>query len=121
MSFSSKQIHTKMALVLFFFLSVQLAGLTCLQDLRAYAFTNDGSASGMAITGDFSSGGSSETSSLPLQQVSNHDCPCHHLVTYLSGTALGAFLYSGELAMSVSTSVRDNFLQAISLPPRFLL
>jgi len=111
----------KIALALFLFLTVQLTGINCIQDLWAYSIPNNGSTSLMALTGDLSPGNSSESSSNPTQQALNHDCPCHHVVTYLSGTALGAFLYSGELAMPVSTSVRDNFPQAIFLPPRFLL
>ena len=110
----------EIALVLFLFLTLQLTGLTCIQDLGAY-FIPGGSTTVSALKNHASLEESSKASSVPSQQPLQHDCPCHHVVTYLSGTTLGAFLYSGELAMPVSTSVRDNFPQAIFLPPRFLL
>jgi len=82
-------------LTLLLLLTIQLTGLTCLED-----FQPDISASNQQI---------------------HHDCPCHHVVTHSVGITLASAFYSSTIAVPVPQSVQDNLHQTIFRPPLFLL
>ena len=115
MGFLEKKICKRVTLSLFFLLSMQLTGLTCIQDLWAYVPVNNGPAVMITPTGDFDP--SSKTSSTTTQQVVDHACPCHYLVTHLSRVTLGLTPYAGELATRLDSSFKDNLSQSIFRPP----
>ena len=110
--------YRKIGFGLFLFLAVQLSGLTCIQDLWAYSFSVGGSPPMVSTLGHLSSEDASPESfpSSPGQDF-DHDCPCHHSVTYISCLNLESASISGELNLLWGSFPGDNFPQPIFHPP----
>ena len=106
----------KIALILFLFLSVQLSGLTCIQDLWAYSIWNNGPASPSILAKDVSTDASPYSPASGPQSLT-HDCPCHYLVTHLSGFTLPSTPFTGTLVIPSGSRVEDNLPQNIFRPP----
>ena len=111
--------YRKMALVLFLLLSVQLTGLTCIQDLWAYPIWSSGPVS-IAILPIDSPDDDSDSAPLPRQETFSDGCPCHYVMTFLPGMTWSAAPYSGELPMLDSSPVKDNLPASIFHPPIIL-
>lgn len=115
------KLRTLFTLAFLFLLSIQLTGLTCLQDFQSDGFFSDRPVS----IGDHSetvTASPLDGNSLPpSQQQLHHDCPCHYVVTHLAGFTLASASHSGAAAVSVPRSVQDNLPHLIFRPPLFLL
>jgi len=110
----------KIALILFLFLSVQLSGLTCIQDLWAYSIWKDGLASPSSLTKDASTDPAPSSPASGAQSLT-HDCPCHSMVTYSSTFALTSTPFTGLLAIPSGSKADDRLPQVIFHPPLALL
>ncbi len=113
---SSRLDQMGMSIVLAFFLTLQLTGLTCIQDLGVYSIGMNSPASISSFTGD-SSTNAAPQSSASWPKSASHDCPCHYMVNYISGFTLASVPYIGELALPISTPALDNLPQVIFHPP----
>jgi hypothetical protein len=99
------------AYLLFVLLTLQLSGFTCMSDLWA---SPDGSGGGNAVT--FSKASSS--SDIDASSLAHDDsCPCHMVVTHLSGMLLGSSPYAGEFAPPAPLPIKDNLPSSLFRPP----
>lgn len=108
-------------LTLLLLLSIQLTGLTCLQDFQPDGFSRNLPVSVGDRSETVTAGPLDGDPLPPSQQQLHHDCPCHYVVTSLAGFTLASASYSGAIAVPVPRSVQDNLPQAIFRPPLFLL
>ncbi|MEW6324296.1 MAG: hypothetical protein AB1515_02805 [Nitrospirota bacterium] len=99
------------AYFLFILLTLQLSGFTCMNDLWASPDGNGG-ADVVAFSMASSSDGI-DAAAFP------HDdgCPCHMVVTHLSGMMQGSSPYAGEFALPASSPVIDNLPSSLFRPP----
>jgi hypothetical protein len=115
------KLRTIFTLTLLLLLSIQLTGLTCLQDFQAHGFFRDRPVSVDNHSGTVTTSPLDDDSLPPSQQQFHHDCPCHYVVASLASFTLASAPYSGAVAVPVSLSVLNNLPQAIFRPPLFLL
>jgi hypothetical protein len=108
MMWIEKRSRRNLILVLILLLSVQLTGLTCIQDLGGSSIKNNSTAFLSSVD---------DPSPESFPPSSDHDCPCHHVVTYFSGFMLTSALFTDTLAVPVGSTVDDNPPQAIFHPP----
>ena len=104
-------------LILVLLLSIQLTGLTCLQDFQTLISTGDRLASSEVISETVADGPINGAALPPSQKALSHDCPCHYVVTYLSGFTLATAPLTGTLAIPTGPTVDDHLPQSIFRPP----
>jgi len=109
-----------LAFVLLLFLSVQLTGLSCIQDLWVVFSGDKDSTAEMTSIDAFPSQKPSGSTSIPAEETLNHDCPCHYTMTYLSNITLASAQYNGTLAIPGGQRVDDHLPQVIFHPPLVL-
>ena len=100
-----------MHLVLVLLLSIQLTGLTCIDD-----FGSDPAIS-LSLNAVSHLADSSEPLSPPAQELLEHDCPCHYMVTYLAPFALESLARTEELLVAKGSPLRENLSRSIFHPP----
>ena len=108
--------RSSLVCTLLLLLSIQLTGLNCVQDLWAYPIGSSSPVSIEVLPIDSPDNGS-DSSPLPWQKTFSDGCPCHYVMTYLTGVALGSAPYSGKLPLPMSSPVKDNLPASIFHPP----
>jgi len=108
-------------LIFVLLLSIQLTGLTCLQDFQTLISTGDRLASSEVVSETVADGPIKGAALPPSQKALSHDCPCHYMVTYLCAFALTSTPFTGTLAIPRGQTVDDHLPQSIFRPPLSLL